>query len=341
MCTLETLKRFKPGRAQLISGSLVLSAGMLAYAVPNVFTAGTTLSAAQMNANFTDVEARIAALEAKLASVTVTTSNGQPTVRFTGVNVQVVNGQDATASANGTGNLIVGYNEADTSGTSRCTLGRNPNTNAGVTDAATCSAAGGTWTNTGFKTGSHYIVAGSQNNYSRWGGLLVGFGNTSNYDYASVSGGWGNIASGQYASVSGGQSNTASGQVAASVSGGWSNNASGTVGASVSGGSLNTANGASAASVSGGQSNTAGSDFASVSGGQSNIASAQAFASVSGGSNNRAFGYAASVSGGESNTAASTTASVSGGQSCSTGAVTNKWIVGQSGTAACSATLGN
>ena len=44
-------------------------------------------------------------------------------MRFTGVNVQVVNGAGSTATANGTGNLIVGYDETDTSLASRCTLG--------------------------------------------------------------------------------------------------------------------------------------------------------------------------------------------------------------------------
>ena len=33
------------------------------------------------------------------------------TVRFTGVNVQIVNGLDDTETINGAGNLIVGYNE--------------------------------------------------------------------------------------------------------------------------------------------------------------------------------------------------------------------------------------
>lgn len=53
---MRILKSFKPSRAQLVSGSLILSAAMLAYAVPNVFTAGTPISAAQMNANFVALE---------------------------------------------------------------------------------------------------------------------------------------------------------------------------------------------------------------------------------------------------------------------------------------------
>jgi len=65
------LERFRPSRAQLLSGALIFSAAMLAFgAVPNVFTSGTTISSVAVNANFSAQEARIAALEAKLPSVT-------------------------------------------------------------------------------------------------------------------------------------------------------------------------------------------------------------------------------------------------------------------------------
>jgi hypothetical protein len=272
------------------------------------FTAGTPARAADVNANFTAVktavddnqaqitaletanaalEARIAALETRLTSMTVTTSNGQPTVRFTGVNLQVVNGLASTATANGTGNLIVGYDEADTLNYSHCTMGTNPALSgvaAIVTDQTTCTAAGGTWFSTGFKTGSHYVVAGSGHNYSRWGGLLAGRQNTSNYDYASVIGGYNNTASGSVSTVTGGHHNIAGGD-GASVSGGWSNTASGGT-ASVSGGGLNTASG-SQASVSGGGSTSSGGNVAS--------------------------GYLSSISGGISNTADTTLSSILGG----------------------------
>lgn len=60
MLTLKSLKRFLPTRAQLMGGALILSAGTLAYAVPNVFTSGTPISASQMNANFANVESQVA-----------------------------------------------------------------------------------------------------------------------------------------------------------------------------------------------------------------------------------------------------------------------------------------
>ena len=207
-------------------------------------------------------EARIAALEAKLAAVTNETVNGQPTVRFSGVNVQIVNGTKSTWSSNGRGNLILGYDLARNDGTFFCSEGF-------YATYETCSIGGRrTWA-VSHKSGSHYLVIGDSNNYSRYGGVVVGSFNTSNGAYASVSGGFNNTASGQYASVSGGGGNTASGSFA-----------------SVSGGGGNTASGSSA-SVSGGWDNTASSILSSVSGGRGNTAS----------------GYNSSVSGGYFRTA--------------------------------------
>ena len=58
------LKRFKPNRSQLISGAMMLTAGVLALAAaPTVFTSGTTISASSMNANFSDINTRLIALE--------------------------------------------------------------------------------------------------------------------------------------------------------------------------------------------------------------------------------------------------------------------------------------
>ncbi len=58
------------------------------------------------------VGADIAALKALTASMSKVTVDGQPTVRFSGVNVQVVDGTgDTDGTVNGTGNLVVGYNE--------------------------------------------------------------------------------------------------------------------------------------------------------------------------------------------------------------------------------------
>ncbi|MGI4790649.1 MAG: hypothetical protein ACRYFS_17580 [Janthinobacterium lividum] len=200
---------------------------------------------------------------------------------ITGVNVHIVNGQKSTQTANGLGNLIIGYNATG-----------NDQVSAGD-----------------IRTGSHNLILGDQNNYSSFGGLIAGFNNTISGPFASVSGGQNNTASGYLASVSGGYGNTASNHYA-SVSGGRSNTASGAY-ASVSGGQNNTASNFYA-SVSGGYGNTASSQFASVSGGENNTANGYA-SSVSGGDYNIASSEGSAVSGGSDNVANGFTASVSGG----------------------------
>src|SRR5262249_61270570 len=131
----------------------------------------------------------------------------------------------------GSGNLIVGYNELRFSDNVR--------------------------------TGSHNVVMVIRNNFSSYGGVVVGDLKEMSGEFCPVSGGTSNTASGELASVSGGFANTASG-LASWVSG-FVNTASGGA-SSVSGGQFNTASG-DLASVSGGQQNTASGDFATVSGG--------------------------------------------------------------------------
>jgi hypothetical protein len=251
----------------IVAATLMLP-GVSAHAdtVDNLatFSAGTTARADEVNGNFgavadavNDNDARIAALEEGNAALeeevaalreqlsnvlnvnqylSLETVNDQPTVRVSGANLQLVNGMGDTATSNGTGNLLIGYDERrdeETNNPSECSLGSNPENNFPVTNESECMAAGGTFAvnHTG---GSHYLVVGSEHNYSRWGGIVVGQQNTSNFDFASVSGGGRNTASGIRSSVSGGYSNSASGD-SSSVSGGLSNTASGSA-SSVSGG---------------------------------------------------------------------------------------------------------
>jgi len=243
------------------------------------------------------LEDRIAALEAKLQYLTVVAGTvnemSGPHMMITGANLHVRSGSGSTnGTINGRGNLIVGYNELRGSGDDR--------------------------------TGSHNLVTGQQQNYTAYGGLVVGYSNTISRAYASVSGGVGNTASGLYASVSGGSGNQAS-ENYSSVSGGQDNTASGDYSsvsgganntasfhyASVSGGYFNEASGY-ASSLTGGLYNTASNWYASISGGRYNTASGY-FASISGGSYNTASGYSASLSGGRNNIASGDYASVSGG----------------------------
>ena len=95
------------------------------------------------------------------------------TLRITGANLQIVNGAGTTGTTNGTGNLIVGYNE----------LG-NPNGDD--------------------RTGSHNIAFGEANSFSSFGGLVGPKDSTISAPFASVSGGRDNIARGRGLAVAAG-----------------------------------------------------------------------------------------------------------------------------------------
>ena len=221
---------------------------------------------------------------------------------FTGVNVNIVSGTGSTSGAvNGTGNLIVGYDEAP-----------------GGDDSG--------------KTGSHNLIVGPNHSYPSYGGFLAGYQNSTNGAYGSVCGGSFNVASGGSSSVSGGGYNTAVGN-GTSVSGGKSNTADGEMSSVsgglnnrtaagsyftwVGGGHNNTAQGGNVSSpggsVSGGKSNNASGLASSISGGYQNIA-AHDQSVVHGGRQNEARGPLTAVSGGFQNIAVGDAASVSGGQ---------------------------
>jgi hypothetical protein len=227
----------------LAGGLLVLA--VLTWALPS----GTAQEDASTGGQ-KGLPQRVAALEDLLKHF----SRDGNEVFITGANLHIVNGLGSTGCTddlgepipdcpNGLGNLIVGYNEL------RQDIRDLPN----------------------IRTGSHNVVVGALNNFSRFGGLVVGILNEISGDFASVSGGVRNTASGGGATVSGGGLNTASGSES-SVGGGANNVASGDL-----------------ASVSGGQSNAASGFTSTVSGGESNAASGQS-AAVSGGLNRTAEG---------------------------------------------------
>lgn len=198
-------------------------------------------------------------------------------IRFTGVNVQIVNGLGATngyppdptsvdptlTETNGVGNLIVGYGEPG------YFLGDD-------------------------RTGSHNVVLGTRHRYSSFGGLLVGDSNRSDGAHAAVTGGSYNAADGDFSHVTGGDSNEALGAHS-----------------SIQGGEHNTASGFGA-SIAGGFGNLAVGSFSAATGGVRNIASGNS-SSVLGGALNHAAGDISSVAGGESNRTAGLYSSVSGG----------------------------
>jgi hypothetical protein len=184
-----------------------------------------------------DLEGRLAAVEAKLASVSVETVDGQPTVRFSGVNVQVVDGSGNTSGAvNGRGNLIVGYN---------------------LTEAGEV------------RTGSHNLVVGDLHSYTSFGGFVAGMDNRVDGVFSTVAGGATNVASGTRSSVLSGYGNRATG-LDSTVVAGWDNTVTGEA-AVVAGGRENTAQGQSSM-VTGGRDNTATDSQSVVVGGVANSA---------------------------------------------------------------------
>lgn len=183
-------------------------------------------------------------------------------VVFSGCNVYVQNGAGATNTANGVGNLIVGYNESSATYTDT----------AGVVVDGTTSAA---------HSGSHNLVVGPGHTASSYGGIVAGLGNTASGKFATATGGYDNTASGTGAVVVGGEGNEVSGTFAAIISGA-DNTASGlysavvggyrnsavVLGAVVVGGEGNTAGGGQIVSsglmstVVGGQNKTTSSNYA-------------------------------------------------------------------------------
>jgi hypothetical protein len=151
-----------------------------------------------------------------------------PNIVISGANLHVRSGAGSSYTANGLGNLIVGYNE--------------PPESPAV----------------GYRGGSGNLVVGKENSFPSSGCLVAGVRNTVGSQFNSVSGGLGNTANGSCASVSGGWYNSATG-LFASVSGGAVNIASGDS-SSVSGGYNNRAT-AQQASVSGGSTITLGTGY--------------------------------------------------------------------------------
>jgi hypothetical protein len=166
------------------------------------------------------------------------------TIRISGVNVQLVNGLQATngnpldpnatsvglVSVNGVGNLIVGYNE----------LGN---------------------VNGDDRTGSHNVVVGHGNSYLSFGGLVAGRDN--------MQGNPANPRVGAYASVTGGQLNRARSTSAVVVGG--RENISENDGTTILGGQGNQVTGDYGAIVGGHDNSVTGSaDWAVVAGGFNN-----------------------------------------------------------------------
>lgn len=119
----------------------------------------------------------------KVDKTTVLQGVNGPHILFTGVNVHVRNGSQATNNNElpyqGLGNLIIGYNENTTP------------------------------TPTLTRTGSHNLVGGSMHSFSSYGGMVFGYQNTISGPYANVVGGSVNLAQGSNSTVYGSASQRA------------------------------------------------------------------------------------------------------------------------------------
>jgi hypothetical protein len=194
----------------------ILALTSLAHAAPTL--ASLEAEIASLQTLVTSQQAQITALKnspvqamAPYVSVSQAVQNGVcgPHITFTGVNIHIVDGTNQTNFPNGTGNLLIGYNELPTAQVGYAPL-----------------PAGG-------RSGSHNLIVGRYHTFPvGFGNVLVGEGNTAKYGAefvagigntvlgwaASVLGGWGNSAGGTSV-VCGGQGNTASGQYSVELGG--------------------------------------------------------------------------------------------------------------------------
>ena len=183
--------------------------------------------------------------------------NKEPLIQFSGINLQVVNGEGAESKLNGTGNLIIGYDETP-----------------------------------GKQTGSHNLLLGGPGQSdTSYGGIVGGHNNSISGSYASVLGGQYSTAAGYASTITGGYANKTSTNNS-TISGGCSNLA-GTGTLTINAICTNTADTGFFASILGGTGNQAEAENSTVSGGTNGEASG-VDASVTGGSHGKA-GYRAST----------------------------------------------
>ena len=229
------------------------------------------------------------------------------TIRISGVNVQVVNGVGATESSNGLGNLIVGYQE----------LGNERESDD--------------------RTGSHYVVVGQKNNYTRFGGIVSGHSNVASGNFASTLCGRRNKADGSWSTILGGGFNLTSGDQS-TVCGGdfnWSGSGSTVVVGGAGNHAIAAGNGGAGnqAVVVGGYDNRSKGQGSVIVGGRYNETTANYSAILAGASNicfgdSNGGGSYCAVVGGEGNTTATTTAATVGGGRNRSANGLDDWVAG-------------
>lgn len=217
--------------------------------------------------------------------------NALKTLRVDGANLQVVNGTGSTGGdPNGLGNLLIGYNE-DTD------------------------------TNAEQRTGSHMLVVGRDNSYTRYGGLVVGVQNEAAGDWSSAIGSLSRASGQECVSIGFLTQADALYSLALNSVGG------------VAAGERSVVLGGGGARTEGFESVAIGGRFTratntnSVSIGGDNVQATGAFSVAVGGDDNLASGFGSTVTGGRRNTASGFGATVSGGAD-RTAAGPDDWVAG-------------
>lgn len=142
------------------------------------------------------LEPVVEALDGALEGVSRHEIDGRDTLRFTGMNLQILNGEGSTYERpNGLGNIILGYNAL-------------PNSTSDLLELPDVQ-----------RSGSHYLVVGDGHSWGYAGGIVAGRQNWATGLGASVLGGVTNNAAASYSAILAGNRNRVEGAHAAIVSG--------------------------------------------------------------------------------------------------------------------------
>lgn len=147
---------------------------------------GQTPDISALQATIATLQDQVAVLQANAIpglSEVITYDESIRTIIISKANLQIVNGTGITnGKPNGLGNILVGYNEIDNAGPA-------PYCSDGLYETELgCKNAGEVW-EPNQHTGSHNIVMGMMNGYTRYGGIVTGFHNVINAPLGSVTGG--------------------------------------------------------------------------------------------------------------------------------------------------------
>lgn len=147
-----------------------------------------------------------------------TDDQGNPALIVSGANFHINNGSGLTGIVNGVGNLVIGYDEEQTSFDDFCSNGE-------LDDEPACLDANETW-GISQKTGSHNIVVGSRHSYTQHSGIVAGFNNSLTGSESVMLGGTINLNRGFRSTIVGGSFNEA-GDFFSNIFGGSENTAFG------------------------------------------------------------------------------------------------------------------